>query len=145
MDGSASHCLICQCTPLFCVLSSSCCYRILLVGGPSNYCDMMQQNLQSFQRKKRKKLHCFRGTNKYQEDRNTRARYEDALSCTNVWYLQLKVYKLYGSSISIKESRNQGSLREGVQMKKTFLNGHCPFRGGGGRPLSSWFGPFFTK
>ena len=35
-----------------------------------------------------------------------------------------------------------GALREGVQMKKTFLNGHCTFRGGGGRPLPDWFGPF---
>ena len=26
------------------------------------------------------------------------------------------------------------SLREGVQIKKTFLNGHCPFRGGGSTP-----------
>ena len=35
-------------------------------------------------------------------------------------------------------------LREGVQMKKkTFLNGHCPFRGGGGLPLPGWFGLFF--
>ena len=36
-------------------------------------------------------------------------------------------------------------VREGVQMKKTFLNGHCPFRGGGGKPLPGWFGPFFIK
>ena len=33
-------------------------------------------------------------------------------------------------------------IREGVRMKKTFLNGHCPFRGGG-RPLPGCFGPFF--
>ena len=29
--------------------------------------------------------------------------------------------------------------------KKTFLNGHCPFRGGGGRPMPGWFGPFFGR
>ena len=34
----------------------------------------------------------------------------------------------------------QNQVREGVQMKKTFLIGHCPFRGGGGRPLPGWFG-----
>ena len=35
-------------------------------------------------------------------------------------------------------------LREGVQTKQTFLNGHCMFRGGGGQPLPGWFGPFFS-
>ena len=35
------------------------------------------------------------------------------------------------------------TIREGVQMKKTFLNGHCPFRGGGPQPLPGCFGPFF--
>ena len=35
------------------------------------------------------------------------------------------------------------TVREGVQIKKTFLNGHCPFRGGGPQPLPGCFGPFF--
>ena len=28
--------------------------------------------------------------------------------------------------------------------EKTFLNGHCPFRGGGPQPLPGCFGPFFS-
>ena len=39
---------------------------------------------------------------KYQEDRNISHRYEDVLSCTDVWYLQLQLY-----ISSIKESRNE--------------------------------------